>query len=238
MSKRPATSPFTGREKRVEPSSPEREKSKETASPDAVAARVGELTRKLDRELALSQSTSAEVRRNSSSLSYAQVAIGETRAEAYRRKRELAKSLYVTPKPQGGFKDEILIKVNTINGNPFRGTFTSDEIWKGIFVSILGFEKDLLHGYKTEWRNGQLTIYLKMKQQSNIDDLWECENFTFTREIKRGAEVMHDKIECNIMGIRRRPGMLNEWEEQEETGIRWLKIEGAEYRLEKKEIVD
>jgi hypothetical protein len=225
--KRQATTPVSGMQKR-----------KETCSPEAVSARVADLTRKLDKELALSQSCSAEISRNSNSSSYAQIAIGETRAEAYRRKRELASSLYVTPKPQGGYRDEIIIKANTINGNPFRGTFTSDEIRIGIFVNILGFEKDLLHGYKTEWRNGAQTLYLKMKQQSNIDDLWECEKFTFIREIKRGAGVTEDRIECNILGIRKRPGMQEEFDKQEETGKRWVKIEGAEYKLEKKEMVD
>jgi hypothetical protein len=89
-----------------------------------------------------------------------------------------------------------------------------------------------------EWRNGQQTLYLKMKQQTNIDDLWECENFTFIRKIKRGVEVFEDRIECNILGIRKRPGMQGEEGEHEETGVRWIKVEGAEYRLEKKEIVD
>ena len=77
------------------------------SSPDAVAARVSELTRKLDDELAINQganrpepnSSIRNFRRNLNPASYASIAIGETRAEAYQRKRELAKSLYVTPKP-------------------------------------------------------------------------------------------------------------------------------------------
>ena len=41
------------------------------------------------------------------------------------------------PKPQGGFIDEIIIKAETLNDNPFRGTLTSNEVRKGIFVDIL-----------------------------------------------------------------------------------------------------
>jgi hypothetical protein len=231
MSKRQANTPVSGVEKR-----------KEVGSPNAISTRIGELTRKLDDELTINleganKPEQNSSRRNSNSRSYASIAMGETRAEAYRRKRDSAKSLYVTPKPQGGYKDELIIKALTINGYPFKGTFTSDEVIS-IFVNILGFEKKLLHAYKAEWRNGQMTLFLKMKQQTNIDDLWECENFTYTRKVPRGKEILEDKIECQILGIRKRPGMQGDWDEQEETGIRWIKVEGAEYRLEKREIVD
>jgi hypothetical protein len=53
--------------------------------------------------------------------------ITTSRANSYNRKKELAKSLYMTLKPKGAFKVEIVIKINTINGRPFKGTLKSDE---------------------------------------------------------------------------------------------------------------
>jgi hypothetical protein len=149
----------------------------------------------------------------------------------------MAKSVYVSAKPQGAYKDEILIKANTINGKPFKGTFTCDEVRLDIFVGILGYDKNLLHGYKTEWRNGQ-TLFLKLKEQVNVDDLWEVENFTYTRKIPRGDSFVEDKIECNILGIRRRPGQGGGDYEPLLDSIRWVKVEGADYRIQKNEMLD
>jgi hypothetical protein len=134
MSKRQATTPVAGKEKRAE-----------IGSPEAVAERVESLTQEFEENLAMSRpsnfnSSVPNSRRNSNSQSDA--LITTSRAESYRRKKELARSLYVTPKPRGAFKDKILIKVTTINGNQFRGTLTSDELRIGIFINILGFNKN------------------------------------------------------------------------------------------------
>jgi hypothetical protein len=77
-----------------------------------------------------------------------------------------------------------------------------------------------------------------LAEQVDIDDLWENEEFTFVRTYKKGQEEVEDKIECTILGIRKRPGQVGAECEREEDGIRWVKVEGADYRLTKDEILD
>jgi hypothetical protein len=52
-----------------------------------------------------------------------------------------------------------------------------------------------------EWRNGQ-TLYLKLKDQINVNDLAQVKDFTFVRNYRKGSEIMEDRIECSIQGIR------------------------------------
>ena len=52
---------------------------------------------------------------------------------------------FVTPKPEGGMRDDIVIECQTINGKPFKGTVTYKEAKLEIFEGKLGYEQGLLH---------------------------------------------------------------------------------------------
>ncbi len=53
-------------------------------------------------------------------------------------------SFFRTEKPQGGFRDEIVVEVNTLDGVDFKGTVTTKEAIGSIFVGALGFEKKVV----------------------------------------------------------------------------------------------
>ena len=49
-----------------------------------------------------------------------------------------------------------------------------------------------------------------------MDDLYITEEFTFVREYRKGKEMVQDRIDCHIEGLRRRPnqdGGLSDAEE-------------------------
>ena len=77
----------------------------------------------------------------SKTTSYAQVtAAGDAlRPENSENKSVVDRSIFRTSKPQGAFRDEIVVEVNTIDGVEYRGTVTTKEAIKIIFMGELGF---------------------------------------------------------------------------------------------------
>jgi hypothetical protein len=54
------------------------------------------------------------------------------------------RSIFKTAKPQGAYKDEIFVEVNTIDGQEDRATETTKETIKTIFMEELGRESATL----------------------------------------------------------------------------------------------
>ena len=144
------------------------------------------------------------------------------------------KSLFVTPRPDGGLRDDLVVQCQTINGKPFRGTVTFKEA-KFIFEDKLGYERSLLHSIRTYF-NGCPVIKFKLNQQINIDDLVSVEYFELERKYSIGKETKTDTIQCRIMGIRTMQSAR--YIDPSENNIRWVKIEGCEYTLEDSQILD
>ena len=90
-----------------------------------------------------------------------------------------------------------IIDVMTMNEKDFTGTLTSTEIRKTIFEDVLGYKQDDLAGVKTGY-NKVRTITFKLKQQFDVDELFEWEYFDFERSIGKEVNV----ISCKIRGLR------------------------------------
>ena len=143
-------------------------------------------------------------------------------------------SIFKTSKPQGAFRDEIVVEVNTIDNEPFRGTVTVQEAVKAVFIGALGFYKESLGSLTIGYSMGRI-ITFKLKEQFDIDQLSSCEEFCFYRTSKRrNGEVIEQKLGCRIRGIRK--ARMDDQSSYREDGTRWVKIEGCEYRIEKEEL--
>ena len=143
-------------------------------------------------------------------------------------------SIFKTNKPQGAFRDEIVVEVNTIDDEPYKGTVTVNEAVKTIFIGALGFGKESLGSITIGYSMGRI-ITFKLKDQFNIDQLASAEEFSFERtSTRRNGEVFQQKLGCKIRGIRK--VRTNDQQVYGDDGSRWVKIEGCEYRIEKEEL--
>ena len=145
------------------------------------------------------------------------------------------RTIFVTPKPEGGMRDEIVIECQKLNDKPFKGTITFKEAKIAIFQNTLGYQPDLLHSIRTSF-NGCPVLRFKLNNQINIDDLINVEHFELARKIPVGNTIKTDVIACRIMGIRGMQSVPNF--DTSGNDIRWVKIEGCEYQLQEDQILD
>ena len=126
----------------------------------------------------------------------------------------------------------------------FVGTVTPAEARKTIFEDVLGFKQEDLAGVKIGFNRGRILTF-KLKQQVDIDDIYEWENFTFERSV--GKDV--SSVRCFINGLRdpnKRRNVIQSVArtitEQEryipDDGTRLVKIIGCDYKLQESEILD
>ncbi len=144
------------------------------------------------------------------------------------------RSIFKTVKPQGSFRDEIIVEINTIDEEPFRGTVTITEAVKRIFVEALGFDKTALGSVNIGFSMGRIVTF-KLKDQFDIDQLASIEEFNFKRQHQRRDGMITEQIlGCKIRGIRK-VRTIDQATYVQDTA-RWVKIEGCEYRISKEEL--
>ena len=96
--------------------------------------------------------------------------------------------VFKTPAPDGAFRDEIVVDILTMNEKDFIGTLTSTEIQKTIFEDVLGFKQDDLAGVQIGF-NRVRTVTFKLKQQFDVDELFEWESFDFERSVGKDVNI-------------------------------------------------
>jgi hypothetical protein len=101
----------------------------------------------------------------------------------------------------------------------------------------LGFDRESLGSITIGYSKGRIITY-KLIDQFDIDTLASLELFEFKRQSKaRNGETITSVLSCKIRGIRRPRGTpSNDPPTYMDEGFRWIKIEGAEYRLDKAQI--
>ena len=139
---------------------------------------------------------------------------------------------FVTPSPDGAFRDDFAIEFQQINGRPFKGSITVKEARNTVFKEILGFNPKLLHSIRPVF-GGTPTIRFKLKEQINLDDLTRVEYFDLERKINQSKT---DIISCRIMGIRGMQSAPNY--DGTSNDVRWIKIENCQYELEEEQILE
>jgi hypothetical protein len=148
--------------------------------------------------------------------------------------KPIRKPIFTTKKPDGAFRDEIVVEIQTLDEKPFRGTITPKEARRTIFEEILGFKQEDLIGFYFAY-SGCPIVTFKLKEQFNIDSLESFQEFNVERKLGVGNEEKTATLKCKIRGIRT---AQNNHASYQDEGFRWVKVEGCEYRLEEKQIVD
>jgi hypothetical protein len=131
-------------------------------------------------------------------------------------------------------RQELEINLETLNGNPFRGTLTQLEAKYSIYKESLKLDLSNFDGVRVGYKNGPMMVF-KLKDAINVDELLPLQQFNFERKTSRQGRTHVDIIGCKIRGLRqhnvnsesshpKRHGTLDD-------GTRLLKIEGCEYRV-------
>jgi hypothetical protein len=140
--------------------------------------------------------------------------------------KPIRQPIFTTSKPDGAFRDEIVVELQTIDDQAFKGTITTKEARKKIFEDILGFKQEDLLGFYFAY-SGCPIVTFKLAKQFNIDSLEQFQFFELERKFKVRNEERVSNLKCKIRGIRTKQGV--DGDKYEDTGIRWVKIEGCEY---------
>jgi hypothetical protein len=165
-----------------------------------------------------------------SSASYSTV----TQRSSKETEPKVRESVFTTSKPEGAFRDEIIVELQTIDDQVFRGSITLKEARQKIFQEILGFRREDLSGLIMNYSGGQIVTY-KLHSQFNIDQLASVQFFNLERKMMVGGEEKISILKCKIRGIRTEPRVHGET--YEDSGLRYVKVEGCEYRVEKEQII-
>ena len=144
-------------------------------------------------------------------------------------------STFVTKKPEGAFRDEIVVELQTLDDQPFKGKLTTREARITIFETILGFKQVDLASIVLTYSRGQIVAY-KLKQPFNIDELKNIEHFELERPRMVRGEERNSILKCKIRGIR--TGQRADGESYSDTGMRWVKIEGCEFRVSREQMIE
>ena len=152
--------------------------------------------------------------------------------------------VFKTPMPDGPFRDEVVVEVNSINGQQYTGTVTPTEARKVIFEDMLGFAQNDLASVTIGFNRGRI-ITFKLKQQVDIDQLYEREHFEFGRSVGKDVSL----IKCKIRGLRNpanRTAILTRTarfadqhlEQYTDDGTRTVRVIGCDYRLTESQILN
>ncbi len=147
-----------------------------------------------------------------------------------------SESVFTTSKPEGAFHDEIIVELQTIDDQIFRGSVALKEARPKIFQEILGFKQEDLSGLIMNYSGGQIVTY-KLHSQFNIDQLASVQFFNLERKMMVGGEEKILSLKCKIRGIRTEQRVHGHGQTYKDTGLRYVKVQGCEYRVEKEEII-
>ena len=95
-------------------------------------------------------------------------------------------------------RDDIVIKVQSVNDRPFKGSLTFMEAMDGIFATCLGLDKKLFHGVRFTFSTYPV-IKFKLKHQIDVDrELQHVEFFEFERRYNVKGVEKRDILNCKI----------------------------------------
>ena len=138
----------------------------------------------------------------------------------------------------GAMREELEVEIETINGNPFKGTITELEAKYKIYRDSLGYENfSNFDGVRLGYRGGTVAIF-KFKEAINVDDLLCIQFFEYKRNYTKQGNRCEDTIGCKIRGLRPKPVATQALtDSSRDDGTRIVNVEGCEYRVPKDEIL-
>ena len=75
-------------------------------------------------------------------------------------------------------RDDLVIEIQTVNGEKFKGSVNVKEAKDEIFKGKLGLDVKLLHGIRFGFSTYPV-VKFKLKEQIDVDALAYCEHFEF-----------------------------------------------------------
>ena len=94
------------------------------------------------------------------------------------------RSVFKTAPPSGALRDEIVVGIDTVDGEQYFGTITVREAVREIFVGVMNFEKEVLASVSISYNKGRIVTF-KLVKEFDIDQLESVENFSFFRQGQR-----------------------------------------------------
>ena len=159
-----------------------------------------------------------------------------TSLNSQQKKKPTRESVFVTKKPEGAFRDELVVEFQTLDDKPFKGSITVKEARKRVYQEILGFQQEDLASLRLTYSGMPIAIF-KLKSQFNIDNLEKFQNFDLVRpQLAQGEAKKDSVLKCKIRGIRTEQRV--EGEAYKDTGMRWVKVEGSDFRVEKEKMIE
>jgi hypothetical protein len=146
----------------------------------------------------------------------------------------------------GAMREELEVALETLNGNPFRGTLTFLEAKHGIFGDCLGLGGNNFNnfdGVRFAFKGCPVAIF-KMKEAINVDELLAIQYFDFNRRSTRQGRAQVDTISCKIRGLRSSINKVQSRSPEatsaarQDDGTRAITIEGCDYRVPKEILIN
>ena len=159
---------------------------------------------------------------------------GRQQTSQAREKKTLERK-FVTPPPEGGFRDQLVVEIRNVNGVPFKGSLHFKEAKFGIFGQCLHQDPAIIHGLTFGYSDFPL-IKFKFKHQINVDELRPFEFFEFERRYNVGNEEKSDILSCKIKGIRTDTDFPQE-SNDDDPNVRWVKVEWCDWSVEEADIL-
>ena len=88
-------------------------------------------------------------------------------------------SLFITPRPEGGMRDLLIVECSKINGNEFKGTITYTEAMVKIYQQKLGLPVENLHAIKMSYSTCRVVTF-KLENKIKIDEMLDREEFNLS----------------------------------------------------------
>ena len=141
-------------------------------------------------------------------------------------------------KNESEHREEIEVELVSMNGQPFRGSITKLEAKHGIYRDCLGF-KDFTNfdGVRLLFK-GTYSATFKLKEQINVDEWYEKRLFDFNRRTKVNGKLEIVTIKCRIKGLQSMDSRIHNRIEKMDANLTKVFIEGCEYRVPEKTIVE
>jgi hypothetical protein len=134
-------------------------------------------------------------------LAMSQDSYGTAASQDSRTSKLIRKLIFMTKKPDGAFRDEIVVEIQTLDDKPFKGSITPKEVRRTIFEDVLGFKQADLIGFYFAY-SGCPIVTFKLKEQFNIDSLESFKEFNVERKCRIGNEEKTAILRCKVRGIR------------------------------------
>ena len=96
--------------------------------------------------------------------------------------------------PNGPIRYRITVDILKIDGEDFKRTKTPLEAKNLIYVGALSLERGLFYRLDISFKSHPPVITYRLREQINVDNTFESEDFVFERETGAGRSILEGRI--------------------------------------------